>query len=197
MHGRFIVLEGPDGSGTTTHTSLLADKLREKGVDVLLTAEPTNGPIGLFIRQQLSLGTMPAAALQMLFSADRAWHTESVILPALKAGKTVISDRYMLSTLIYGQALGLDPVWLESMNTKFIQPDLQIVALPSFETCFSRMSSRDTRDMLEAQDGLQRAVYAGYAAYVQTHSLPVLDTSAGTKDEVSNQLMALVSGVLH
>ncbi len=193
MHGTFIVLEGPDGSGTTTHTALLAEKLAQKGVDVLLTQEPTNGPIGLFIRQQLSMGTITAAPLQMLFSADRAWHLDTVILPALKAGKTVISDRYLLSTLIYGEALGLDPAWLLEMNKKFIQPDKLVIALPPFETCFSRMNSRDTKDMLESQDALQRAVYEGYKTYVRDHQIPVLDTASGSKNEVSDQLMALIS----
>lgn len=193
MHGTFIVLEGPDGSGTTTHAALLAKNLQEKGVDVLLTQEPTNGPIGSFIRQQLSLGTITAAPLQMLFSADRAWHLDTVILPALKDGKTVISDRYMLSTLIYGEALGLDPLWLADMNKKCIQPDTQIVALPPFEVCFGRMNSRETKDMLESQTDLQRRVYDGYTNYVRTHNLLTIDTSSGSKDEVSNQLMALIS----
>jgi dTMP kinase len=191
MRGRFIVLEGPDGSGTTTHSEILAQKLTEKGENILLTQEPTNGPIGLFIRQQLSLGTMTAAPLQMLFSADRAWHLGTIIEPALNEGKTVISDRYTLSTLLYGQALGLDLQWLEDMNTKFIQPDLHIVALPSFEVCFNRVNGRDIKDMLETES-IQRKVYDRYAAYVHAHQLTVLDT-AGSLQEVSDQLMALVA----
>lgn len=191
MRGRFIVLEGPDGSGTTTHTALLAKNLQEKGVDVFLTKEPTDGPIGLFIRQQLSLGTMPSDALQMLFSADRAWHLASEVLPALEMGKTVISDRYMLSTLLYGEALGLDRDWLEIMNKKFIKPDYVILALPSFEVCMQRLNKRSTKDMLESQDDLQRRVYDGYASFARTHTLPVLDTS-GSPEEVSAMLLDLI-----
>lgn len=194
MRGRFIVLEGPDGSGTTTHASALADRLRNQGQDVLLTQEPTEGPIGVFIRKQLAEGTLPASALQMLFSADRAWHVESVVLPALEQGKTVVSDRYMLSTLLYGQALGLSIDWLESMNKNFIQPDYQILALPSFETCMRRLNKRPTKDILESQDSLQKRVYELYKDAVMRYNLPVLDTDQSF-EQVSARLLQLVDGV--
>ena len=190
MRGRFIVLEGPDGSGTTTHVSLLADALRAQGEDAIVTQEPTTGPIGTFIRQELSKGVIPAAALQMLFSADRAWHVEDVLLPALEEGKTIVCDRYLLSTLIYGQALGLDSEWLEHMNKNFIRPDKLIIVLPPFETCFKRINKRETKDMLESQDSLQRAVYDGYIAYAEKHSIPVVDSSA-EKTVVAAQLLNL------
>lgn len=192
MRGRFIVLEGPDGSGTTTHAALLAKALRENGEDVYETREPTDGPIGAFIRAQLAIGAIPADALQMLFSADRAWHVAGTILPALESGKTVISDRYALSTLLYGQALGLDREWLDNMNKKFLQPDTQIVALPSFETCMERLNQRETKDMLESQDSLQRRVYDGYSTAVRTEHMLMVDT-AGSKDAVSAEILRLVT----
>lgn len=192
MRGRFIVLEGPDGSGTTTHTALLANRLQEQGVDVLLTQEPSDGPIGRFIRAELSLGTMPSDALQMLFSADRAWHIAQVVQPALESGKTVVCDRYSLSTLLYGKALGLSADWLENMNKYFIQPDVLAIALPSFEVCMQRLNKRDIKDMLEAQDDLQRCVYDNYVSYAKEHAIPAIDTGA-SKEDVAAQLMALVS----
>jgi len=192
MRGRFIVLEGPDGSGTTTHAALLAERLKEKGDDVLLTQEPTDGPIGAFIRAQLAVGAIPADALQMLFSADRAWHVAEGILPALESGKTVISDRYALSTLIYGEALGLDVKWLDNMNKNFIQPDLQILALPSFETCMERVNGRGSKDMLESQDSLQRRVYDGYVRSMQTLALPMVDTT-GPQELVADDILRLVT----
>ncbi len=148
--GRFIVLEGPDGSGTTTHSKLLAERLEKDGEDVLLTAEPTNSAIGLFIREQLKLKSIPSAsALQLLFCADRAAHIETVITPALKAGKTVISDRYVISTLVYGEALGLDPEWLIKVNTPFLEPDIVMIALPDFPTCVKRVQKRRQLDVFE------------------------------------------------
>ncbi len=157
MKGRFIVLEGPDGSGTTTHTKLLAERLQKEGRDVLLTAEPTNSEIGKFIREQLKLKTIPSAsALQLLFCADRAAHIETVIKPALAAGKTVISDRYVISTLVYGEALGLDPDWLLQVNTPFLEPDVMMIALPAFHICKERVLKRRQLEVFENAKFMQK-----------------------------------------
>ncbi len=162
MNGRFIVLEGPDGSGTTTHSRFLASGLEAMGHDVLLTAEPTNGPIGRFIRGQLKEADVPSpSALQLLFCADRAAHIEKVIKPALDAGKTVVCDRYVISTLVYGEALGLDPEWLLTVNTPFIEPDLLFIALPDFDVCMERIGRREQLDVFE-NFSFQRKVYDLY-----------------------------------
>ncbi len=191
MRGRFIVLEGPDGSGTTTHSALLAESLKNSGQRVLLTQEPSNGPVGTFLRSQLAIGGVPSDALQILFSADRAWHLTDVILPSLEDGKTVICDRYILSTLLYGQALGLDTSWLSDMNKKFIQPDLQIVALPPFSVCQERINARGTKDMLEEQTSFQQSVYDLYAAAAKQNGLPVINTE-GSAEEVARHIRELV-----
>ena len=150
MKGTFIVLEGPDGSGTTTHAKILAEKFESLGHDVLLTAEPTNSSIGKFIREQLKLKSIPSAsALQLLFCADRAAHIETVIRPALAAGKMVISDRYVISTLVYGEALGLDPDWLLQVNTPFLEPDVMMIALPEYHVCVQRVKQRRQLEVFE------------------------------------------------
>lgn len=191
MRGTFIVLEGPDGSGTTTHAALLAKNLQKTGIDTVLTQEPTNGPIGVFIRQELHNGVLPPSSLQLLFTADRAWHVETVLLPSLKNGKTVISDRYSLSTVIYGKALGLSVDWLNDLNKNFIQPDFQLVALPSFDTCFQRLNGRGAKDILESQDSLQRAVYDSYVEEARVRKLPIVDTS-GTLEGTAEKILQYV-----
>lgn len=193
MQSRFIVLEGPDGAGTTLHTRLLAESLRLLSVDVVLTKEPTDGTIGQTIRQELGKGTMPAAALQMLFCADRAWHNAAVIEPALSSGKTVISDRYALSTIVYGTALGLDTLWLYELNKKFIQPDCQILLLPSFETSNQRVSKRPVKDMLETNE-LQRSVYDAYVDYSKKHPEFICVDTAGGKEEVAKMILEIIVG---
>lgn len=164
MAGHFIVLEGPDGGGTTRQSAFLAENLRQRGEDVVLTAEPTDGKIGRDIRQILSTKPLPPAdALQLLFCADRAEHVANVILPALEAGQTVISDRYALSTIVYGGALGVDTSWLEEINRHFPTPDLTLLTLPPFEICCERIAKRSAQDEFEATD-FQRKVYDAYAA---------------------------------
>jgi dTMP kinase len=133
---------------------------------------------------------MPSDALQLLFCADRAWHG-AVIEQALKDGKTVICDRYSLSTVMYGKALGLDAAWLESLNTKFIQPDQMLLLLPSFETCMQRLGERSSRDMLES-DSLQRSVYEAYAGYRDAHpEVPCVDTN-GRMEDVAKMIADIV-----
>lgn len=181
MSGRFIVLEGPDGSGTTMHTSLLAERLRTSGATVLQTCEPTPGPIGLFIREHLKKQTLPSDALQLLFTADRAWHLAQDVLPALEQGSTVISDRYWLSTVVYAEALGLNASGLEQMNKTFKEPDAQIVLLPPFEVCLERLGKRAERDILET-DSIQKRVYDGYVKYCDIYGIPVIDSSGSVEE---------------
>ena len=116
MRGQFIVLEGIDGSGTTTQAQRLAHRLQEKGREVVFTWEPSTGPIGILLRQQLSTSPpMDKHALALLFAADRVDHVQRTILPALEAGKTVISDRYILSSLAY-QGLECGSPWVREIN---------------------------------------------------------------------------------
>jgi dTMP kinase len=181
MAGRFIVLEGPDGSGTTTHAALLAEYFTKKGEDVLLTCEPTKGPIGAFIREQLATKTMTPEALQLLFTADRAWHVEHDIAPALHDGKTIICDRYWLSTVVYAAALGINPAPFEAYNKTFPTPDAQLVLIPTYSIGMERIGKRDTRDMLEG-DSFQSKVYDQYRRIAQAQNLTVIDTSGPKAD---------------
>jgi dTMP kinase len=192
MPGRFIVLEGPDGSGTTTHSKLLAETLRARGEDVVLTAEPTDSPIGRFIRDQLKDKTIPSpSALQLLFCADRALHIEKVIKPALAQGKTVISDRYVISTLVYGEALGLDPEWLVRVNTPFLEPDIMMIALPPLQTCLDRINMRKQLDVFE-NSPFQKRVYELYRKAADDDStIKVIDTS-GSRDSVASLVLEAV-----
>src|SRR5690242_1367991 len=105
----FIVLEGIDGSGTTTQAARLAQTLQARGARVHATREPSTGPVGRLLRQALT-GTLVAderpvqldfCTLALLFAADRMDHVRREIEPALARGEVVISDRYDLSSLIY------------------------------------------------------------------------------------------------
>ncbi|HLL53606.1 MAG TPA: dTMP kinase, partial [Myxococcaceae bacterium] len=100
--GRFFVLEGLDGAGTTTQCERLASELRSRGFRVLVTREPSDGPVGTMIRQALTgrlgmpggNGPLAPETLALLFAADRADHLHARVRPALERGEIVISDRY-------------------------------------------------------------------------------------------------------
>ena len=129
----FIVLEGIDGSGTTTQTARLAQHLEARGRRVHTTREPSGGPIGRLSREillgghRLPDGT-PAdgPAMALLFAADRRDHLVREIEPALASGLDVISDRYLLSSLAY-QAEEADRTWVTTLARDLRTPDLTLL----------------------------------------------------------------------
>ncbi len=122
----FVVLEGLDGCGKSTHARLLSDWLKEKGRDVLLTAEPTKGRIGQLIREILSGGVKAdPKTLALLFTADRVEHVNE-IRSAAEAGRDVVCERYYYSTIAYQSAQGVDRAWLMGMNMFALSPDLVV-----------------------------------------------------------------------
>lgn len=131
--GRFLVIEGIDGAGTTTQARILGDRLRAEGRTVHVTAEPSGGPVGALVRQVLTRriagkdgAPFEAAALALLFAADRLDHFASEIAPKLAEGVDVVSDRFTLSSLAYqGLALG-DMAWVEAVNARAPEADLVI-----------------------------------------------------------------------
>lgn len=129
----FIVLEGIDGAGTSTQLVRLAARLRARGRRVVTTREPSDGPIGVLLREILrgdhanADGTgLDGRAMALLFAADRRDHLTREIEPALAQGADVISDRYLLSSLAY-QAVEADRAWVELLAAGVREPDLTLL----------------------------------------------------------------------
>jgi len=155
--GRFIVIEGLDGCGKTTQMKLLAEKLRKQGKEVVETNEPTKGPVGKLIRQVLEKKViLPPNALQLLFVADRGDHLRQTVKPALSAGKIVISDRYLWSTIAYG-SLNLDKNWLLSLHRYCLYPDISIFLEVKPKICLQRIGLRgEGKTIFEEEEKLSR-----------------------------------------
>jgi dTMP kinase len=138
--GKFIVFEGLDGSGKSTQAEYLVKKLKQDAAKVHKTFEPTQYLIGGLIRSFLGNDWKSSAdCLQLLFAADRAYHLEKEILPALKKKLIVVSDRYFFSSFAYG-ALDCDLNWLIKINDNFLFPDLTIVLKSDPRICIERMA---------------------------------------------------------
>ncbi len=104
MKGLFIVMEGPDGSGKTTQINLLKEYLEEEGYECLITREPGGTVIGEEVRQLIlnpEYREMSSVTEMLLYAASRAQLMHEVIGPALEAGKIVISDRFVDSSIVY------------------------------------------------------------------------------------------------
>jgi dTMP kinase len=140
MHrGKLIALEGIDGAGTTTQTSLLRDWLVTRGADVHQTREPTDGPAGSVVRLALSERLhLDHNVLALLFAADRRDHFIRDIEPKLKDGVWVVTDRYVMSSLAYqGPGSGVD--WVTQINSTVPPPDLTILLDVPISIAMKRM----------------------------------------------------------
>lgn len=142
--GLFIVLEGIDGSGKSTQVELLARRLRRRGLEVVTLREPTNGKWGQKIRElsRTSDSVTPEEELE-LFIRDRKENVARNIKPALKAGKTVILDRYYYSTLAYQGARGLPLEEILRRHRRFaVVPDLVFILDVPVSTGLRRIKDR-------------------------------------------------------
>ena len=146
---RFITLEGGEGTGKSTQVALLAERLRERGIEVVTTREPGGTEGAEAVRSLLVTGSTDRwspAAEALLVNAGRADHVERLIRPALAAGKWVVSDRYADSTMAYqGAGKGLSDASLRSLHhlaAADLWPDLTLVLDLPVELGLGRAASR-------------------------------------------------------
>ena len=149
MRGRFITFEGGEGTGKSTHSTLLADRLTSAGIRVKLTREPGGSPGAEVIRHVLLSGVAKPLGVEaeaLLFAAARGDHVGNTIEPALAQGVWVICDRFIDSTRVYQGALGhLDPLFiraLERVTVGDLKPDLTFILDVPAEVGLARANKR-------------------------------------------------------
>ncbi len=170
--GWFITVEGPDGAGKTTQAASLADHLRERGIDVVLTREPGGTQLGEHVRDLLLTGAAGAAtdALTdaLLFSAARRQLVVDVLRPALNAGRTVVCARYADSTLAYqgyGAGVPLERLRvLEAVATDGLTPDLTVLLDLSVEAGLGRKGPDEITRFESLDLAFHRRVRDGFLA---------------------------------
>jgi len=198
----FIVLEGIDGSGTTTQLDRLAERLRARGRRVVATREPSPGPIGVLLREILR-GThanpdgtsLDGRAMALLFAADRRDHLTREIEPALAAGCDVISDRYLLSSLAY-QAVEADRAWVERLAEGVRAPDLTVLLDVDVGVAAQRrLRAGRPIERYDADGTLARVTENYRKLAASTPDVARIDGSAAI-DAVTDAIVALVDGVL-
>jgi dTMP kinase len=191
--GFLVCVEGLDGCGKTTQARMLVRELRDS-YDAVYTAEPSSGKIGQFIKKYClhaeKRGSVVVEAL--LFAADRFDHVETEIVPALREGKLVVSDRYVYSSLAYQGAAGLDLNWIGRINEHAVRPDLAIFIDVEPEIVVQRLKpKRSVMENLETQ----RKVRGVYLGFVDKGELVRIDGNA-SKVKVANEVLGVVVGFL-
>jgi len=168
--GRFVVFEGGEGAGKSTQARLLAEVLRKRGIDVLLTREPGGTPGAEAIRKLLLDPPgegWPASAEALLFAAARADHVASAIRPALEAGRWVVSDRFLDSSRAYqgggGGMLDEDILSLHRIGSAGLLPDVTFMIEADPEQVNERLARRDNGES-DAIGGRDPAYHAEVAA---------------------------------
>ena len=175
--GVFVVVEGVDGCGSTTHSRLLAKALKGMGRETVLTCEPSTGPVGGLIRQILQRRLFVADAtgprgfawttMALLFAADRLDHLDSLVIPALEDGSVVISDRYDLSSFAYQSATSTDAAeaipWIRELNARAVRPDITIVIDVPAEVAEERRRGRGGVEEMFEHRALQERLVSIYA----------------------------------
>jgi dTMP kinase len=160
MRGRFITFEGGEGSGKSTHSALLAQRLKSLGIDAVLTREPGGSPGAEIIRRIILSGAakpLGAEAEAILFAAARDDHVQTTIRPALEAGSWVLCDRFADSTRVYQGAAGqVDSRLiqaLERITVGDMKPDLTFILDVPAKTGLARATKRRGKGPVDRFEG--------------------------------------------
>lgn len=205
--GKFIALEGGEGSGKSTQAKLLAEALRARGINVQTTREPGGTPGAEAIRKILLAppeGGWKPKAEALLFAAARSDHVERLIRPALEAGHWVVCDRFVDSSRAYqGSAGGLGDSAINALHafgSNGLRPDLTILIETSAKTAMERQTLRDAgvSDAIGGRDAdYHQRVADGFLAIAKSDpdGFVVVD-GEGTPEEVHERILAALASLL-
>lgn len=192
MKGLFITLEGPDGSGKSTLAKKLADYLKKKDYDIIITREPGGTKISEDIRKIIldSENTnMSYITEALLYAASRAQHVHEKIKPALEGGKVVISERFVHSSWVYqgiGRGLGIEKVKeINDFAIQGIEPDVTLFFDIDPERAVERKTKGNRGDRLEKEDiQFHKQVYEGYLKLIKMYpdKIRVIDAARNSED---------------
>ena len=198
---RFLVLDGPDGSGKSTQALRLVAALRARGVPTLHLRDPGSTPLAEGVRRLLldpATGELTAATEVLLFSACRAELVARQIQPALARGETVVCERFVSSTLVY-QGLGrqVPQDWIRALHERAVgglHPDRVVLLDVDAATARSRCQERQRRDRFEERGvAFQELVRAGFRALADAEpERHRLVDARGSLDQVAAQVLAAV-----
>ena len=200
--GKFIALEGIDGSGKSTQIGRLVRRLAGRGVNCRATREPTGRPVGALIRQALTGRTpLDPRVIAALSAADRIDHLvngEDGLLALVERGITVVTDRYYFSSYAY-HSVDMDMDWVigaNSVSAELLRPTLTVFLDVPVDRAMERIRrGRDHEELFEKEDRLRqtRSLYfEAFERLKETETVAVVDGDC-PEDEAEERVWAAVS----
>ncbi|MEA3507044.1 MAG: dTMP kinase [Elusimicrobiota bacterium] len=198
--GKFITLEGPEGSGKSTQARLLAGYITGFGREVVCTREPGGVSISEQLREILldTESTIYPTAELLLYAAGRAQHTQEKIFPALKESKFVICERFTHASIAYqGYGRGLDRELIDKLNdiaAGGLKPDLTVILDIDVETGLKRArDSSGKLDRLESENvSFHKKVREGYLELAGENPDIEVVSSLGTRDKIKEGIIEIL-----
>lgn len=138
--GKLIAVDGPNGAGKTTIIQELKKELEKRRIEACFTKEPTDNELGCFVREYAE--RFDGISVACLVAADRYQHLRDEIVPQLEKGKIVITDRYVLSSLILQRMEEVSEEFILALNNEIVQPDLQIAVFADRDVIQNRLKER-------------------------------------------------------
>lgn len=208
LKGKLIVLEGTDGVGRSTHISLLKQWLENHGHAVLDTGMTRSALAGKRLKQAKEGHTLGGITMSLFYATDFADRLENEIIPALRAGFIVLTDRYIYSLIARAIVRGADPEWLGEVYGFALKPDAifylrvkiddlitRVLQSTGFDYWESGMDMHMGEDMFESFVRYQKFLLAEFDKMVETHGFEIVDAS-GTVEEVFENLRDHVDRVV-
>lgn len=206
--GKYIVIEGHDGTGKSTQVAAVRQKLKEQGFDSIEFHEPDGTPIADAIRTLIKNGNLDRDGMTnlLLFSAARHEIWVKKALKALAKGKWVVASRNYYSTLAYqgyGEGIDIDVINLITLTVtdeRYMRPDISVILdMEDEEERKKRITARgelDSPDTFESRDtDFQTRVRDAYVSIAEEHHIPVV-SALGTVDEVTARIWAVIESSL-
>lgn len=200
MRGKFITLEGPDGSGKSTILNLLEKHFKEKNIDHIVTREPGGTKIGEDIRNIIISNDNQAMTPEteaLLFAAARGQHVQELIKPRLNSGTHVICDRFLLSSLAYqglGRGLGIEEIRaINNFGIKGLEPDLILFFHIDPELTLARKTSNGGDRLEKEGNEYHNRVYNGYMKLIKEFpdNIKIIDARKSIEEVLEQSIIEI------
>jgi dTMP kinase len=209
LKGKLIVVEGTDGVGRSTHIGLLKEWLQSKGHAVMDTGMTRSALAGKGLKAAKEGHTLGGVTMSLFSATDFADRLEHQMIPALRAGFIVLTDRYTFSLMARATVRGADPEWVKRVYEFALKPDLIIYLRATVEELITRVmqtsggfnhweSGMDLRlgeDLYDSFVAYQKRLMAVFDRMTDEYEFKVVDTAAGIQN-VSDQIKALLEPML-